>query len=160
MAPTSTMPPSDARCIGGGRRRVLATRSVFLALPTALSHVPFAPRLLRHRVDEPPYDAKTHEEVEHSGERGGAEVEGVQRAPSLHYAVEDRPAQQQDDDEVDGDAEVLAPPPSPPQGASQPEDWASEVVHSCTTSERRGRSSNRTRLVGTPREHLLIHRSA
>src|SRR5215216_1245599 len=143
------MLPSEARCIGGGgSRRVLATRSVFLALPTALSHVPCAPRLLRHRVDEPPYDAKTHEEVEHcaelaerrlrcqvpkphSGGRGGAEVEGAQRAPSLRYAVEERPAQQQEDDEVDEDAEVLAPPPSTPQCAREPEDRASEVVHAC-----------------------------
>jgi hypothetical protein len=92
--------------------------------------------LLRYGVYEAQDDANTREDVDHReeladrrcryeipvanrGERGDAEEEGIHYTPSLDPAVEDRPAQQSDEDYDDEGTELRIAPP----GADYPSDY-------------------------------------
>jgi hypothetical protein len=113
--------------------------SVLTFIATVLPPPPSAAQgLFRHGVYEPQYDAQTREDVNHcedlayrclrrevsqahGGERGDAEVEGVNHVLSLDGTVEDRPAEQRDSREEHQGAELEIPPPSAGNAAKQAE---------------------------------------
>jgi hypothetical protein len=88
--------------------------------------------ILRQDVDELADDVEAYEDVEDGEElaeyrgerkvsqtdgdqRHHAEVNGVQYAPLLHDAVEDRPARQEADRKEDENAKLFITPPSAPE---------------------------------------------